>query len=65
MNILFISTEGCFDSVKTGGAVRDHMFLKALSQIGHVDVISFYEEPLVIPGPSRCSRLQGGNGQPV
>lgn len=47
MNILFISTEGCFDSVKTGGAVRNHMFLKALSQIGHVDVISFYEEPLV------------------
>ena len=47
MNILFICTEGCFDSVKTGGAVRDHMFVKALSQIGHVDVISFYKEPIV------------------
>lgn len=47
MNILFvISTCGCFDSVKTGGAVRNNMFVKALSQIGHVDVISFYEEPL-------------------
>ena len=47
MNILFISEESCFDSVKTGSAVRDHMFVKALSQIGHVDVISFYKEPLV------------------
>lgn len=52
MNILFISEESCFDSVKTGSAVRDHMFVKALSQIGHVDVISFYKEPLVSNFPN-------------
>lgn len=46
MNILFVSCYfRLFGNLDCGGANRSNMFLKALSQIGDVDVISFYREP--------------------
>lgn len=46
MTILFVSGNfRLFGSLDSGAANRSNMFIKALSQIGDVDVISFYEEP--------------------
>lgn len=46
MNILFVSCYfRLFGNPDCGGATRSNMFLKALSQIGDVDVVSFYKEP--------------------
>lgn len=47
MNILFISCKfRLFDSLDCGASHRSTMFVKALSEVGHVDVISFYKEPV-------------------
>ena len=43
MNILFVNNELSIGKTSGGGAVRTIMMLKALSQIGSVDVISFSE----------------------
>ena len=46
MNILFIHDGPfrIFDKLDSGASVRNTLFVKALSQLGHVDVISFYKE---------------------
>lgn len=47
MNILFISCNyRMFEGVDCGAANRSTMFVKALSALGHVDVVSFYKEPI-------------------
>lgn len=47
MNILFIAGEyNLFDKIDCGAATRSTMLIKALAQIGHVDVISFSKNPL-------------------
>ena len=47
MNILFINTTfRIFDGIDSGAANRSTMFVRALARLGHVDVISFYKEPL-------------------
>lgn len=47
MNILFVSCEyNLFDKVDCGAANRSTMFVKALSQIAHVDVVFFGKETL-------------------
>lgn len=44
MNILFINcTYRLFDGIDCGAANRSTMFVKALSKLGHVDVVSFCE----------------------
>lgn len=43
-NILFINPHfRLFSTPTCGGANRSQMFLKALTQVGHVDVVSFWE----------------------
>ena len=47
MNILFISCNyRMFEGVDCGASNRSTMFVKALSNLGHVDVVSFYKEPI-------------------
>ena len=47
MNILFITCNfRMFDGIDCGAANRSTMFVKSLTKLGHVDVISFYKEPL-------------------
>lgn len=47
MNILFVHCNfRLFNKLDTGAANRNTMFVKALSQLGHVDIISFYGEPI-------------------
>ena len=46
MKILFIATKCNIFKINSGGANRNNMYVKALSKMGHVDVISFYEEGL-------------------
>lgn len=47
MNILFISCNyRMFEGVDCGASNRSTMFVKALSELGHVDVVSFYKEPI-------------------
>ena len=48
MNILFVHDGPfrIFDNLDSGASVRNTLFVKALSQFGHVDVISFYEGEL-------------------
>ena len=47
MNILFVNCKfGMLDIVDCGAANRTTMFVQALTQIGHVDVISFYREKI-------------------
>lgn len=47
MNILFITcTFRIFDGIDCGAANRSTMFVKALSKLGHVDVISFCKTPI-------------------
>lgn len=47
MNILFINCGlRLFDRLDCGGAYRSTMFIKALAQLGHVDVVSFFKESL-------------------
>lgn len=54
MYILFVHRYfRLFDKLDTGAANRNTMFVKALSQLGHVDIISFYGEPLV-PNIDNC-----------
>ena len=43
MNILFVNSGLSIGKTNSGGAVRTIMMLKALSQIGSVDVISFFK----------------------
>lgn len=53
MNILFISCEfNLFDKTDCGGATRSTMFVNALSQLGHVDIISFTRESIVSNMPN-------------
>lgn len=48
MNILFINCRyRLFDGLDCGAANRSSLFVKALSRVGHVDVVSFGNEPLV------------------
>lgn len=47
MNILFITCDSSLFNVDSGGAMRNNLFVGALSQIGHVDVISFNQKDLV------------------
>lgn len=48
MNILFINCRyRLFDGLDCGAANRSTLFVKALSRVGHVDVVSFGNEPLV------------------
>lgn len=47
MNILFISCNyRMFEGIDCGASNRSTMFVKALSELGHVDVVSFYKEPI-------------------
>ena len=48
MNFLFINDGPfrIFDKLDSGASVRNTLFVKALSQLGHVDVISFFKEDL-------------------
>ena len=47
MNILFVSCKyRLFDRLDCGAANRSTMFVKALSKIGNVDVISFCKDPV-------------------
>lgn len=48
MNILFVSCKfRLFDSLDCGASHRSTMLVKALSEIGHVDVISFCKDPVL------------------
>lgn len=48
MNILFVTCRfRMFDGIDCGAANRSTMFVRSLSLLGHVDVISFCQEPLV------------------
>lgn len=48
MNILFVHNGPCriFDKFNSGAAVRNTLFVKALTQLGHVDIVSFYKDEL-------------------
>lgn len=47
MRILFVNTLfRLFDGIDCGAANRSTMFVRALTQLGHVDVVSFYKEPI-------------------
>ena len=47
MNFLFVSCEyGLLSHIDCGAAQRSTMLIKALAQIGHVDVITFYKETI-------------------
>ncbi len=47
MNILFVNSGlRLFDRLDCGGAFRSTMFVRALARLGHVDVVSFFIEPL-------------------
>lgn len=53
MNILFVNSGLSIGKTDSGGAVRTIMMMKALSQVGSVDVISFNEkEECVVEGVS-------------
>ena len=45
--ILFVSCKfRMFDNLDCGAANRSTMFVKSLSKIGSVNVVSFYKEPI-------------------
>lgn len=46
MKILFVVTQCDIFRINSGGANRNNMFVKALSEMGHIDVVSFNEEGL-------------------
>lgn len=47
MNILFVSCKyNLFDKIDCGAATRSTLFVKALTTLGHVDVISFGKEQI-------------------
>ncbi len=46
MNILFVVNRCKTYIVNSGGALRNNLFLRALTELGHVDVISFWEDNL-------------------
>ena len=48
MNILFVNNGPfrMFDRLDSGASVRNTLFVRALSQLGHVDVISFHRDEL-------------------
>ena len=61
MNILFVNCKfGMLDIVDCGAANRTTMFVQALTQIGHVDVISFYPETIT-SNISYCDVVYSGN----
>lgn len=61
MNILFVNCVfNMFCGIDSGAANRTTLFVKALSQIGHVDVISFYPEP-VFSNIKDCEVVFSGN----
>ena len=47
MKILFVASTNNIFEVDSGGAMRNKLFVEALSKIGHVDVISFRQGSLV------------------
>jgi glycosyltransferase involved in cell wall biosynthesis len=52
LNILFVVNNCKVFEIRCGGDIRNNLFAKALSELGHVDVISFYNdsEESNIPG---------------
>lgn len=61
MNILFINCVfNMFDGIDSGAANRTTLFVKALSEIAHVDVISFYPQPVISNIPD-CKVVFSGN----
>ena len=47
MNILFVNCFfHLFDNLDCGAANRSTLFVKGLSKVGHVDVVSFTDQPL-------------------
>lgn len=61
VNILFVNCDfNMFGGIDSGAANRTTLFVKALSQIGHVDVISFYPEP-VVSNINDCDVVFTGN----
>ena len=44
MNILFVSNKIGIFKVDSGGANRNNMMVKVLARLGHVDVVSFWQE---------------------
>ena len=58
MSILFVNCEfRLFDGIDCGAGNRSTMFVRSLSKVGHVDVLSFYKEPLVSNVPN-CDVVQ-------
>lgn len=47
MEILFVVNSCRIFQIDKGGALRNNLFLKALSELGHVDIISFSEDNIV------------------
>lgn len=47
MKILFVASKCKIFEIDAGGAMRNKLFVEALSKIGHVDVISFRQDSLV------------------
>lgn len=61
MNILFVNCKfGMLDIVDCGAANRTTMFVQALAQIGHVDVVSFYHDKITSNIP-HCNVVYSGN----
>jgi glycosyltransferase involved in cell wall biosynthesis len=52
--ILFIANDCDLFRQTSGGAVRNNLFVRVLSQIGHVDIISFHQTELV-PNIDNCN----------
>lgn len=47
MKILFVASVCNLFEVHSGGALRNNMFVEALSHIGHVDIITFHQKKIV------------------
>lgn len=61
MNILFVNCKfGMLDIIDCGAANRTTMFVQALAQIGHVDVVSFYHDKITSNIP-HCNVVYSGN----
>lgn len=52
--ILFIANDCDLFRQTSGGAVRNNLFVRVLSQIGHVDIISFHQTESV-PNIDNCN----------
>ena len=59
MEFLFVTQAAVMNKTQAGGGVRSTLLIKALSRIGHVDVISFAKEP-VESSISNCDVIFSG-----